>query len=403
MSAIIFWVCVLLIFYTYLGYPLLLAAAARIVRRLHKKQWSPSAVPTVTILIAAYNEAEFIAKKLENTLALNYPHELLQILVAADGSDDGTDEIVRRFASRGVELNYIPERQGKMAAINRAIQLARGEIVVFSDANNAYEVHTLRALVAPFSDPRVGMVTGAKHILRGGGSLGNSEGLYWRYESFIQTHESRLGCCTGAAGEIMAIRRKLYTPPPPKIINDDANIALAVIRAGYRVVYAREARSFETVSLTAQDEIRRRTRIIAGRYQLISMAGRLLPWNRPVVVWQFFSHKILRPLVPFAMLGALIANLAAVVFVPAAGPAAWLRLAPPYGLIYLGLQGLFYLLAAIGNWIDQKRMRRLLYLPAFLVNSNLAALYGFISFISGKQTVLWERVRRQDETEQASS
>jgi cellulose synthase/poly-beta-1,6-N-acetylglucosamine synthase-like glycosyltransferase len=399
MSAVIFWGCVLLIVYTYAGYPLLLAAAARIVRGLHKKKWSPAAVPTVTVLIAAYNEAEVIAKKLENTLALNYPRELLQILVAADGSDDGTDEIVRSFANRGVELSYIPERQGKMAAINRAMQQARGEIVVFSDANNAYEVHTLRALVAPFNDPGVGMVTGAKHILRGGGSLGSSEGLYWRYESFIQTRESRLGCCTGAAGEIMAIRRGLYTPPPPKIINDDANIALSVIRAGYRVVYAREARSFETVSMTAQDEIRRRTRIIAGRYQLISMAGKLLPWNRPVVVWQFFSHKILRPLVPFAMLGALLANLAAVIVPAPAGPAAWLRLAPPYALVFLGLQGLFYLLAAIGNWVDQKKMRKLLYLPTFLVNSNLAALYGFISFISGKQTVLWERVRRQDETE----
>lgn len=395
MIALLFWLCVGSILYTYLGYPLLLWLLAR------GKPEHPSGMfttPPVTVLIAAYNEASVIARKLENTLALNYPLDRLQILVAADGSDDATPDIVKSFAERGVELSYNPERRGKMAAINRAIPQVRGEVIVFSDANNMYAVEALRELIGHFADPKVGAVTGAKVIESGDGALGESEGLYWKYESFIKERETRLGSCSGVAGEILALWRDLYQPPPDHIINDDFYIAMSVIKRGYRVVYAPRALSAERVSATAQDEMVRRARIIAGRYQAIALAGELLPWNQPLVVWQIVSHKFLRPLVPVAMIGALLANVLAVIWpTPFTGPVSWLLLAPPANWVVLAGQLAFYGAAWLGGRIGKRGLLgKLLYLPTFLVNSNLAALVGLFRFLRKRQTTLWQRARRAE-------
>jgi len=390
-AAIVFWVCILLILYTYAGYPALLWLLARLKRK--PAAYAPLE-PSVTLLIAAYNEQAVIAEKLENSLALDYPREKLQILVAADGSSDATPEIVGSFAGRGVELSYSPERRGKMAAINRAVPQARGEIILFSDANNMYTPDVIRELVHPFSDPSVGAVTGAKHVISDQGGLSESEGLYWRYESFIKERESHLGCTVGAPGEITAMRRELFRPPPERIINDDFYMAADLVKRGYRVLYNPRAQSSETVSASAAGEMKRRARIIAGRYQVILLAGRLLPWRQPRVVWQIISHKFLRPLVPFAMIGALLANLIVVIWPPTARPVL-LWLGQPVGLILLALQIAFYLLAWLGRYAPRgTRIGKLLYLPVFLVNSNLAALVGLARFFSGRQTVLWERVAR---------
>ncbi len=377
---LIFWVCVAFIGYAYAGYPLLLAVAARLTPR---PAAGPAAEPTVTLLIAAHNEQAVIAQKLENSLALDYPRERLQIIVAADGSDDQTVALTRQYAARGVELSFRPERRGKRAAINQAMTRAAGDVVVFSDANNLYAPDALRWLVAPFGAAQVGAVTGAKTILRGDGGLGDSEGLYWKYEGYIKTWESRLGVCTGVAGEILAVRRALYTPPPDGVINDDFYIAMRIVKAGYQVLYAPQARSAERVSASARDERARRARIVAGRYQALALAPGWLPWDRPRVVWQVLSHKFTRPLVPVAMLGALAANLALAV----EGPLMWRGL--------LGLQALFYVLAGLGERLKRwGPLGRLLYLPAFLVNSNLAALMGLARFLTRRQTSVWERARR---------
>ena len=232
MIGIVFWLCVLFVFYVYAGYPLLLALLARF--RQAAAEY-PEATPGVTLLIAAYNEEGVLATKLENALALHYPREQLQVLVAADGSDDATVDIARSYADRGVQLSYDTTRRGKMSAINRAMASARHEIVAFSDANNLYAADTLRELVRPFSDPRVGAVTGRKTMLEGERMLGQADGLYWRYELFIKEQETRLGCCVGVSGEVFALRAALFTPPPPEIINDDFYMALDVIRKGYRV------------------------------------------------------------------------------------------------------------------------------------------------------------------------
>jgi cellulose synthase/poly-beta-1,6-N-acetylglucosamine synthase-like glycosyltransferase len=392
--ALLFWGSVGGIFYTYFGYPVLIFLLAKII---HKPEAYQTNKPSVTLLIAAYNEETVIEDKIQNSLTIDYPKDLLQILVVTDGSADKTPEIVKRYTPYGIENLHEPERRGKMAAINRAWPNVRGEIVVFSDANNHYQSDTILNLTRPFGDPGVGAVTGAKLIGQGDGSLGASEGLYWKYESFIKKQESRAGSCTSAAGEVLAIRKNLYYRPPDNVINDDFYIAMQIIRAGYRLVYAPEAKSIERVSPSAQDEITRRTRINAGRFQAITMAKQILPRDQPLLVWQILSHKFLRPIVPFFMIGAALFNLLAVLFPPSA-KGLWI-LSRPYSVIFLGLQFLFYALAWIGMKTgdrgEQNKLVRLFYIPTFLTNSNFAALMGFVRFLRGNQSHLWERIQRR--------
>lgn len=390
MATIILVLSVGLIVYTYAGYPLLLMVLARLrPRPIHLAPHTP----TVTLLIAAYNEAAIIAQKLDNSLALDYPADRLQILVAADGSDDATPDIAAGYANRGVVLSHQPARQGKMAAINRVMPQATGEIIVFSDANNLYRPDTLRELVKPLADPQVGMTSGAKQIVAGDGLLGESEGLYWRYESFIKKQETVVDSCVGVAGEVLAMRRSLFAPPPAEIINDDFYLALRVLQQGYRVVYVPTARSIERVSPTAQDEATRRTRIVAGRYQAMVRGRALLPWDRPLLVWQILSHKYLRPLVPFAMITAFLANLVAVL--PLINPHQQKKKTKLVGIILLG-QCLFYGLSLLGTMVKVGgKVGKLLYLPTYLVQSNAAAFMGLVRFLSGQQTARWQRVARR--------
>lgn len=399
MPGIFFWIFIILIVYTYVGYPFLIWLFSRAVSRP-----KPDTVmtPFITLLIAAFNEEKVIAQKIENSLELVYPRDRLQILVMDDGSEDRTQEIIRGYVDCGVELAYNPPRRGKMAAINRAIQQARGEIILFSDASNFYAHDVVVEIAKHFSDPRVGAVVGARTIEAGEGGLGESEGLYWKYESFIQKNESLLGCCTGIVGEILALRRELFVPPPDGIINDDFFMAMQVAKQGYRVAYAPKARSFESISRHAQDGIERRKRIVAGRYQAIMHADRLLPWNRPFVVWQIISHKFMRPLVPIFMLAVLVCNLLTL-FLPLQNGFPLLVLAPPYNWIMFSLQFGFYLLAIGGRRLEKGNTGwlRMLYIPTFLFNSNLAALMGLARFFSGKQTTLWAKTSKYDSIQES--
>ena len=375
--ALLFWLCVSGIIYTYAGYPLLIFVLAG----FRKKSSFPAApLPSVTLLIAAYNEESAIETKIKNCLALDYPKDRIQILITTDGSSDNTPEIVKKYSTSGIELLHQPERRGKMAAINRAMDAVRGEIVLFSDANNNYLPDTITKMVTPFNDPKVGGVSGEKVIEKDDGNLGASEGAYWKYESFVKRQESRLGSCTSAAGEILAIRKSLYIAPPSHVINDDFYIAMQILRQGYRLLYAPNAKSIERVSPTAKD-----------------MANQILPWNHPILIWQIVSHKFLRPLVPFFMIGALLGNLLAVVFPSRVNN--FLLLSYPVGIILLGTQCVFYIIAFAGMQISERgkqtRLMNLFYLPTFLLNSNLAAMKGIVRFISGGQTHLWEKIQRR--------
>ena len=392
MLAILFWLSLFFIIYTYIGYPVLIALIAKLMP--FQNRVSGASDPFVTLLITAYNEEAVIEKKIENSLSLDYPSDRLQIIVAADGSSDRTAEIVGKFHDRGVELTHTSLRNGKLAAINRAIAQARGDIVVFSDANNMYDSQAIRKLITPFADSTVGASTGAKLIIQDGSDLSGAEGIYWKYESWIKTNETVLGTCTSSVGEILAIRRELYEPPPSHIINDDYYIVLDLIKRGFRIFYVAEARSFEYISATARDEMVRRTRMNTGKYQAIFMSYGLLPFNRPVLLWQIISHKYFRAFLPFGFIGALLTNIF-LVLIPQDTSNSLLGMSALYAWALLSIQLFFYLLAALGNLVKLPGLLgKLIYLPTYLVNSNIAILRGFYGFISGKQTNIWERVRR---------
>jgi cellulose synthase/poly-beta-1,6-N-acetylglucosamine synthase-like glycosyltransferase len=227
--------------------------------------------------------------------------------------------------------------------------------------------------------------------------LGDSEGLYWKYESFIKSAESRLGSCTGVAGEILAVRRSLFEPAPETVICDDFHVAMRIARRGFRIAYAPRARSWERVSPSLNDERARRARIVAGRFQSMAMAPRLLSFRRPVLMWQLISHKFLRPLVPFAMLGALATNVALVVNPPSASATSMWILAPPFGAVLLLGQIAFYVLALLGGAAGGRGKRlKILFVPTFLVSSNAAAVVGLIRFARQHQHAAWTRVARRD-------
>jgi cellulose synthase/poly-beta-1,6-N-acetylglucosamine synthase-like glycosyltransferase len=250
-------------------------------------------------------------------------------------------------------------------------------------------------MAAPFADPEVGAVTGRKTVIAEDG-LGYSEGLYWRYESKIRQAETRLGSTVGVNGEIFAIRRSLFAPAPQGVINDDAWMAQRVVRLGRRVVYNPAAISTERVSATAADEVLRRTRMVAGQYQTITRLHEW-PWRRPVVLWELLSHKVLRPLVPFGMLGALAATVVSL-FVPGQGlgQVHFITFTFPIQWLAASAQILFYGLAASGRGASGTAAR-ITYVPRFLVDSNIAALKGLARFLTGEQPAAWEKVARRDE------
>jgi cellulose synthase/poly-beta-1,6-N-acetylglucosamine synthase-like glycosyltransferase len=392
MSGIVFWLAVVFTAYVYVGYPVLIALIARF---RPERPVDTGHTPAMTVIVAAYDEQDVIAAKIEETLALDYPD--LEVIVAADGSSDRTVEIAESFAPRGVVVLHRPERLGKMAALERAVAVAHGDLLVFSDANNHYGPDALRALASRFVDPDVGAVIGRKTVL-GDDGLGYSEGLYWRYEAAIRRWETRAGSCTGVNGEIIALRRHLFEPAPPDIVNDDAYMGQRVLCRGHRVAYAHDAVSSEPVSATAADEVARRTRMVAGQYRQLVRLGDL-PWRRPFVLWQLVSHKLLRPLVPFAMIVALGAAFAALI-APGTGSGLTgvLTLAHPWNWIAVAAQVAFYGLAAAGHRLDGVA-GRIAYVPRFLVDSNLAALRGFWRFLRGGQAAAWEKVARRPTAE----
>ncbi len=391
MFGVLFWLCVVAVIYVYVGYPVFVYLLAKAFPR---KTRCEEIQPAVTLLFAALNEEKVISRKLDNSLALDYPRDRLQILVVNDGSVDRTAEIVEQYREKGVELVNNLQRRGKLPAIKDAIKYIRGEIILFSDADNYYPPNALREIVKYYADPSVGAVSGGRNVI-GESSLGNAEGLYWKYEEFIKRQESRLGSCVGVAGDLLAIRRDLYVPPPSNVINDDFYAALSILKQGYRVIYAPEARSSHPVAGSEREEMERRARMIAGRYQVTFSFWRALPWKYPLVLWQVVSHKYLRPLVPLFMILAFLASVLTL-FLPSymTGPG-WLILSFPYTWVVLALQVVFYGLA----WVGRRRkfrgvLGRLFYVPSFLVNSNFAALQGLYRFITSNQTVMWKKVER---------
>lgn len=392
MSAIevVFWLAVASIVYSYAGYPVLLIVLSSLKQLRSDWRYLSSGrsrraegeehLPTVAVLVAAYNEQRHIEERIHNLLSLDYPPERLRIYVGSDGSDDATESLVAPFVGERVVWRGFRERRGKPSVINDLAALATEEVLVFTDANTSFTADAVRRLVRHLEDPQVGCVSGELRLVAGEGSE-NPDHIYWRYERLLKYFEGRLGALLGANGGVYAVCRALYRPIPPNTIVDDFWISMELVRDGYRCVYDPEAVAWEEVPPRIGDEFRRRVRIGIGNYQALRRFAPLLDPRRGMVAVAFFSHKVLRWLVPHCMVIAALANLA-LVFEPLY---AWLALA----------QGAFYALA----WYGYRRSLggpapAPLRIPLFLVSMNLALLLGFWKFLAGRYSGTWARTVR---------
>lgn len=379
----LFWGSIAVTLFSYLGYPIVIALLARVIGRPPR---TGDALPTVTLLIAAHNEDSVIAQKLENSLALDYPQERLEILVVADGCVDGTCEIVERFADRGVRLVRQDPRQGKVSALNLAFPSASGEIVVCTDANAMYRPDAIRKLVRHFADPEVGLVAGQKRIFGEGGAA-QGEGFYWRYEGFLKVMDSRVSSAMGATGEIFAIRKALWRSVPADTIIEDFVITMRLVMEGHRAIYDPEAVSEEEASPSVEEEFKRKVRIVAGGWQAIVRLWPLLLPHHGVVSFQYVSHRVLRwVVVPLVQPVMLVAN-------------AMLALESPFYAALFVAQTAFYALALAGYQLQRRGHRpKLFYLPFYFAFLNGSALCGAWRYFTKTQPVTWEKVKRSAAT-----
>lgn len=376
---VLFWLVFGIVAYVYAGYPAALWVLAAIggARRVH----TGADLPTVTLLISAYNEDDVIAAKLENTLSLDYPPERLQILVVSDASDDQTDAIVASFESRGVTLLRMPERSGKTLGLNAALAEATGAVVVFSDANAMYERDAVRMLVRNFADAEVGAVVGESGYTAPSRESQRSEGAYWKYETFIKRYESILGSVVGGDGAVYSIRRSLFVPMRADALSDFVN-PLQIARGGHRVVYEPAARCWESAADDFSKEFRRKVRIVNRAWRaLMSMAPLMNPFRYGGFAIALISHKLLRWLVPLFLVVLLLTN------------AALATRSALYGLLLAG-QCLFYLLALLG-WLMRKRpwLPRAISIPYYFCLVNVASAVGILDAYRGRTYTTWTTAR----------
>jgi cellulose synthase/poly-beta-1,6-N-acetylglucosamine synthase-like glycosyltransferase len=303
----VFWTAAFIVVYVYVAYPVLLALWARIAPRpvVHEP-----ATPPVSIVVAARNEADRLAARLDNLLAQDYPKDRVQIVVVSDGSIDGTPEVLRRYGHR-IDTVYLP-RGGKARALNAGVARARHDVLVFADVRQHFAPDALRALVAPLADPSVGGVSGelvldCETATPGDSGIGEGVGGYWKYEKWLRRQESLIGSTMGATGAIYALRRSLWQPLPADTILDDVLAPMRAVLASTRVVFAAGARAFDN-AVSAPAELRRKIRTLAGNYQILWLEPRLLDPRANPVWLQYLSHKVGRLVVPYALVAMVISS-----------------------------------------------------------------------------------------------
>ena len=379
MAEVVFWLCAALLVFTYGGYSLVILLLSLLVRR---EVGRDDIEPHVTVLITAYNEERDIGRKLEQTLALDYPQDKLEILVASDGSTDRTDEIVRSFADRGVKLVRVEGRVGKTATQNEAVKHATGEIIVFSDATTRYEPQAVRRIVRNYADPQVGAVSGRyEYVSPDGASMGLGTILFWKYENLIKTLQTRIWTITGCCGCIYSVRRSLYVPLPREIISDLCE-PLKILEKGYRIVFEPEAVAYEETTERAKEEFSMRVRVISrGMHGLVYMRRLLNPLRHPFVAFQLLSHKVLRWFAPLIAGVMLVANAA-------------LLGEPLYNATFV-LAIAFVLMAAAGAALERFRgVPKLLAVPLYLLTVYAASLAALYRVARGVRATTCETVRR---------
>ncbi len=380
MALILFWISVVFIAYTYLLYPLLIVTLSRLKGRSVDFDDAPEMLPSITMIIVAFNEETRIEAKLANCRELDYPAELLEICVVSDGSTDGTADILR--ARNDIVFIEDPENHGKPHQLNKAMSRAESEVLVFSDTRQMYDPAALRRLVGNFMDDRVGCVSGELVFMTPEDPTGGHIGLYWTYEKILREAESRVDSTLGVTGAIYAIRRELAAPLPADTILDDIEIPLGAFRGGYRVIFEPGARAFDTPSTKLDAEFRRKTRTLAGNYQLFARNPWLLvPWKNRIFI-QAVSHKFFRLLVPWAMLMVLMTSS---------------RLeGTAFAVIFWG-QVIAYGLGIAALKSGGLRKNRLVSFISVFLTLNAAAVAGLFRYLTGTADVRWKSADKGDQ------
>lgn len=380
----LFWLCAAVVGYTYVVFPLVVLARGRARAETAREV---DTCPTVSIVIAARNEEEAIGPRLENLLTLDYPPEACEVIVASDGSDDATNAVVAGFDARGVRLLRCP-REGKAAALNAAVQASKNDILVFTDANSMFEPQSLRALVAPFADGRVGAVAGDQRYAEGDQASGTAVGErgYWDFDRALKDAESTAGSVVSATGAIYAIRRELVDSVPAGV-TDDFFVSTGAVAAGYRLVFAPDAVAVEPVAESSGLEFARKVRVMTRGLRAVMARRALLDARRHgFYSVQLFSHKVLRRLVAVPLVGLAVTT-----------PRLWRR-----GALYRAAavaQAGVYGLGAAGIVLRNRKAgrKRVLALPAFFCLANAAALVALRNLVTGRVVDRWEPERRAAE------
>lgn len=389
----IFWILLIILFYTFVGYAFVLFVLLKIKKIFFRKNvqnFDTSFEPDICLFVTAFNEKDYVNQKVANSFSLDYPKEKIQYLWITDGSDDGTPDLLRKYDQ--LEVHHLPERRGKMHAMNRGVKFVKAPIIIFSDTNTILGKQSVREIVAKFSNPKTGCVAGEKRIVEKDtdSAAGAGEGLYWKFESWIKKMDSELNSAVGAVGELFAIRTELFEDVEEDTLLDDFMISLRIAQKGYNIAYTPNAFAEETASLNVKEELKRKIRIAAGGIQTIFRLKSLLnPFRFGILSWQYFSHKVLRwTFAPVSLILILPVNLLIV----------WQQKSWSETQFYtttLYLQILCYILALIGWYFENKKIRfKLLFIPYYFTSINYAAIRGIFRFLKGKQTVNWEKSKR---------
>lgn len=372
---LVFWICLGVCVYIYFGYPALLWILTKI---RPKPVLEGDITPSVTFVIAAYNEEQVIAQKIANSLSLDYPADRIEVLVCSNGSVDRTDEIVRNYGDPRVRLLSLPQ-PGKMNALNEGVKIARGELLVFTDADFLLDAHTLRLMASKFADPEVGGVCGSRNttVRREGDATGEGEGLYAKWDKWQKTLESRIGNVFAADGLLYAIRRELYTPIADVHASDDIYVSTRIPLQGYRLVFDPNATAYELASVQSEQEFKRRIRVTNHSVRaLLTLRSHL--FTHGFYSLELLSHKLIRHLIPFFLIPMLVAS---AVLAPRS---------PSYAVMFGG-QVAVYALAIVG-WMLRKRpigRAKPFFVPYYFCFVNAAAFFGLLSIARRRNITAW--------------
>lgn len=371
----IFWLSALFLFYTYIGYPLLMFLWARFYPNPIKLN---SIELTTTVVISAFNEQDRIVARIENLLEQNYPANKLNIIVVSDGSTDATVERLHQMKTDRLQIVSLEKNEGKSIAVSRGVSEATGDIIIFADVRQRFCPDAIRSLIQPFSDQEVGATTG-ELLLESSGSDQEPEGvgLYWKYEKMIRDSESRVDSMVGATGAIYAIRRSLYEPLPEGIILDDVLTPMRIAKKGYRVCMVRDAIAYDTISETTGEEFSRKVRTLAGNFQLMQVASWINNPFKNRLFFQWLSHKVFRLFSPYALILLLISS--------------FLADNPFYSLI--GLLQLIVYIASITGLIAITKGKKvgLVGIASNFLMLNITAVVGLYSILTGQTASLWKK------------